>query len=297
MIDCLLIVVSYRSARDVATLVAGVPAAVGAHSWHAMVVNNDPSENLTDVIGTHTSVTVVDAGANLGYAGGINLALSVAPPSTWTIFLNPDLSLHPGAITRLVAAAGYRDAAVPLIRDGLGRLQRSLRREPAILGSLGDAFFGNRWRARPAVLSETVHSPQAYTRVGVIDWATGAALAVPTPVVNTVGPWDETRFFLYSEETDYCRRLRELGSRIRFVPDAVVNHRGGGSGSSDDLHALLEVNRVRYFRKWHRTPATVAFAAVVVLNNGLRCPRYRSRAALKALLSPAARASLPGGQR
>lgn len=296
MLDCVLIVVSYRSAQDVSELLETVPQAAGGYTWQAIIVNNDSADDLATVVATHPQAKLIEAGANLGYAGGINLALRTAPPSAWTLFLNPDLTLEPDAIATMIAAAGTEHPVVPLIRDAHGGLQRSLRREPTILGSLGDALLGDTWRGRPPVLSETVSTHSAYTRPDAVEWATGAALLMPTTLATEIGPWDE-RFFLYSEETDYCRRLREAGRQIRLVPNAVVTHRGGGSGSSDALHALLEVNRVRYFRKWHRWPTATVFATVAVLNNTLRCHRSRSRAAMAALLSPAARSRLPGGDR
>lgn len=297
MVDCVLIVVSYRSARDVAALLATVPAAAAGLSWHAVVVNNEPADDLQPAVSGIPEATVIEAGANLGYAGGINLGLASAPPSRWTVFLNPDLRLRPGSLAAMAAAAGEALAVVPKIVDEAGVVQASQRREPTILGSLGDALFGDRWPTRPPALGEMVRTPSAYDAPRTVDWATGAALMVPTAVIRGVGGWDADRFFLYSEETDYCRRLRAAGTEVRYVAGAVVSHRGGGSGTSDALHALLEVNRVRYFRKWHGAVGTAAFAAVVVLNNMLRCHRSRSRAALRALLSPTARSALPGGER
>ena len=297
MIDCVLIVVSYRSARDVSELLGTVPAAAGDLSWHAIVVNNDPADDLEPVRARHPQVSIIETGANLGYAGGINRALASAPVSRWTIFLNPDLRLRPRSLETMAAQSDEHTAVVPKIVDENGAIQLSLRREPTILASFGDAVFGNHWPSRPARLGEMVRSSRAYAEAGVVDWATGAVLLVPTALIAVVGDWDARRFFLYSEETDYSRRLRAAGAKVRYVPGAVVSHRGGGSGTSDALHALLEVNRVRYFRKWHGPLASAAFAAVVVLNNLLRCHRSRSRAALRALLFPSARAALPGGER
>lgn len=296
MIDCLLIVVSYRTAPDISALLATVPASAGDLSWQTVIVNNEPADDLTDLVAPHRAVRLIEAGANLGYAGGINLGVAAASPSRWTVFLNPDLRLAPGALAVMARAADGAHAVVPRMVDAAGALQQSLRREPTILGALGDALFGDRWRGRPLALSEIVRSPRLYEHPGPVDWATGAALLAPTALARDVGEWD-TRFFLYSEETDYCRRLRAAGSEILFVPHAQVTHRGGGSGSSDALHALQEVNRVRYFRKWHSTPAAAAFTAVAILNSLLRCHRPRSRAALRALLWPRARAALPGGAR
>ncbi len=297
MIDCVLIVVSYQSSHDVTTLLSSVPAAVGNLSWHAVIVNNDPRDSLTPVVAAHEHVDLIDTESNIGYAGAINVALAAAPPSRWTLFLNPDVRLGVEAIRRMTHASGMLRAVVPLITDFDGVLQHSLRREPTILGSLGDAIFGNHWPSRPGFLSETVRAPGPYREAHAVDWATGAALLVPSRVAHEVGSWDAARFFLYSEETDYCRRLRALGSTIQFVPEAVVSHRGGGSGSSDQLHALREVNRTRYFAKWHHPLAAGGFTAIVMLHHILRVRRPESRATLRALTSPAARAHLPGGSR
>lgn len=297
MIDCLLIIVAYRSTPALGRLLESVPGAMDGLSWHVIVVNNDPAADLSDVVAAHPRSQLVEAGANIGYAGGLNLGLQVAPEARWTVFLNPDLCLRPGSISRLTAVTGDHDAAVPTIVDGKGVRQLSLRREPTVLGALGDALFGDRWPNRPCVLSETVRDPDDYGHPGAVDWATGAALVVATPAVGKVGPWDAERYFLYSEETDYCRRLRAHGSTIHFVPGAVVQHQGAGSGTSDALHALQEVNRVRYFRTWHGDVTSALFTGVIVLKHLLRIHRREARVAVCALLSARARSTLPGGDR
>lgn len=297
MIDCRLIVVAYRSTPALGRLLESVPGAMDGLSWRVVVVNNDPAADLSDVVAAHPRSQLVESGANIGYAGGLNRGLQVAPAARWTAFLNPDLCLRPGSIARLTAAAGEHDAAVPTIVDGEGVRQWSLRREPTVLAALGDALFGDRWADRPSVLSETVRDPETYARAGSVDWATGAALVVATPAVGEVGPWDAERYFLYSEETDYCRRLRAHGSTIHFVPEAVVQHQGAGSGTSDALHALQEVNRVRYFRTWHGDVESALFTGVVMLKHLLRIHRREGRAAFRALVSPRSRAALPGDGR
>jgi len=292
-----LIVVSYRSASEVEQLLTSVPDSVGELSWGATIVNNDRAEDLAAVLSLGPEVDLIDAPDNVGYAGGINIALASARPSRWTVFLNPDVRLGPGALSRMAHHAGDRHAVVPLILDDHGSPQHSLRREPSLVRAIGDAFLGEHWPSRPGVLSETIRDPSTYRRSRVVDWATGAVLMVPTAIVQQVGPWDETRFFLYSEETDYCRRLRVQGVSVHFLPDAMVTHRGGASGSSDALHALMEVNRVRYFRKWHGPVPSAAFHAVTAIGSLLRARRPRSRAALRALVHHGTRTALPGGTR
>jgi N-acetylglucosaminyl-diphospho-decaprenol L-rhamnosyltransferase len=300
MIDCVLIIVAYNSAGDIRELLDSVPDAAGALSWSAVVVNNSPSDELAAVLEPYANVTLITPGDNLGYSGGLNAGLAAAEPSRLVAFLNPDLSLDPGSLVSLASAVTNTPgtvAAVPAIFDEDGRARTSLRREPSIAGTLGDALFGNHWPGRPSALTEIVRNPAQYRVPHSVDWATGAALMVRRDVVDAVGEWDAMRFFLYSEETDYCRRIRERGGQIWFTPHATVRHRESGSGSAPELDALLEVNKVRYYRKWHAAVPSFAFALVALLRNGLRAGRPSSRATLAALVSRRARTALPGGQR
>lgn len=298
MIDFSIVVVSFHSSGDLPELIASVDAAAAGATWHATIVNNAPDEPLARLLAANDHVSVIEAGANLGYSGGINVGRAHSPRARWTVFLNPDLTLAPGALQALGAAldAGS-DAAVPLIVDADGHRQNSLRQEPSLLGAIGDAFFGDSWSRRPQVFSEIVRSPESYSHAHPIQWATGAALAIRTELADALGEWDARRFFMYSEETDYARRIREHGGSIGFEPGAVVEHRAGGSGSAPELDALLEVNKLRYYRKWHGPVASGTFGLVLLGRNLIRPHRPGARVAVRALLSRRARANLPGGPR
>lgn len=296
MIDFAIVVVSYRSGPDLPALIASIGPAAGGASWHLLIVDN-AGEDLAAQLAPDERVTVLDAGGNLGYSGGLNVGIAHAPRSHWLVFLNPDLVLGVGALSTLAAVDPAVVATVPQIVDAAGNRQDSLRREPALLSALGDSVFGDRWPNRPPSLSETVHGDAAYRAPHAIEWATGAALAVRTATVDAVGPWDSERFFMYSEETDYARRIRALAGPIHYIPGAVVAHRAGGSGSSAALDALLEVNKVRYFAKWHGSAATLTFRTITLLRNAVRPHRAGSRKAVGALLSRRVRATLPGGLR
>jgi N-acetylglucosaminyl-diphospho-decaprenol L-rhamnosyltransferase len=301
MIDYVLIIVAYNSAGDIQELLDSVPDAAGALSWSVVVVDNSGADDLDTALERYPNVHVLTPGENLGYSGGLNVGLAAAEPSRLVAFLNPDLALDPGSLEALAntiaEGGGLVSAAVPVVLDANGLVRRSLRWEPSIAGTLGDALFGNHWQSRPKVLGEIVHDPAQYRRPHAVDWATGAALVVRRDVVHEVGDWDSERFFLYSEEIDYCRRIRERGGEIGFTPHASVRHTESGSGSAPELDALLEVNKVRYYRKWHPALPSAGFALVALLRNALRAHRPNSRAALAALISRRSRAALPGGTR
>ncbi|MDH6238270.1 glycosyltransferase family 2 protein [Cryobacterium sp. CG_9.6] len=298
MRDLTLVIVAYKSADDMITLLASVAAAVDELTWHAIVVDNYGDDGIAAAHAADSRVTVVTANGNLGFSGGANLGLGYATPSHFTIFLNPDLVLEAGSISSLVETCRKEGigATVPLLTNESGVIQPSLRREPSMLRSLGEALFGDHWPGRPHWLSEMVRSNEPYRTMAPVDWATGAALLVKTNVLGFVGEWDAARFFLYSEETDYCRRIRQSGLQIVFVPGAIMRHRGAGSGTSIQLDALLALNKLRYFRKWHGSVASAMFYGVAVVHSLVRVRRAESRLILRALSSPSVRAALPGGK-
>jgi GT2 family glycosyltransferase len=288
--DCAAIIVTYNSAADIGWLLDSLPAAAAGLRIRVVVVDNDSSDDIASIVARYPGVLFVPAGGNLGYAGGLNLGRRYCRQTRSV------LVLAPGSIRALLAALARRGAgaAVPRMLGEDGHLFPSLRREPSLARAFGDGLFGKAWPNRPAWLSEIVWAREPYEREGAVQWATGAALIVSAEADAAVGAWDDARFFLYSEETDYCRRLREVGYTIHYVPDATVVHRGGGSGISPDLVALNEVNRIRYFRKYHSRLASAVFRAAVILTELPRVHRPGNRRALWALLSARRWSRLPG---
>ncbi|NUR30276.1 MAG: glycosyltransferase family 2 protein [Catenulispora sp.] len=298
-VDCTVITVTYNSADRIAGLLDTLPAAAEGLRVRVIVVDNGSTDDLPAVLAKYPDVVFHPTRQNLGYSGGINAGRELLGETDAVLILNPDLELAPGSVRKLLAAL-HEDgvgAAVPRFDDEHGEPYPSLRREPSIGRALGDALLGKKWPNRPAGLSEMVWAKEPYERPGDVDWATGAVLAIAWAADEQLGPWDDERFFLYSEETDYARRLRQAGWTIRYVPDAVVTHEGGASGASHGLVALNTVNRVRYFAKYHGRLATAVFRAVVALNEALRIHRPANRYALRVLLSRKRWATLPGGDR
>jgi GT2 family glycosyltransferase len=85
-----------------------------------------------------------------------------------------------------------------------------------------------------------------------VDWVVGAAMFVRRAVYEQIGGLDE-RFFMYSEELDWCRRAKQAGWRVVYFPPARVMHHEGKS--SEQVMArrdiLFHSSKVRYFKKHH----------------------------------------------
>lgn len=297
--DCTVLTVTYRNAATVDAMVAGLRACAADVALRVVVVDNRSDDATLELLRRHDDLVLVDSGGNLGYAGGLNVGREHAGDTGAVLYLNPDVELDGAAVRRMLTALAEDGvgAVVPRMPGPDGQFVPSLRREPSLRRALGDALFGERFAARPGTWSEIVHDRARYEHPCDVDWAAGAAIMVRRDADARVGPWDE-RFFLYSEEVDLCARIRALGLRIRYVPDAVARHAGGASGASPALEALMAVNRVRYYEKHHGRLPALAYRGLVTLHETLRVTRGPGhRAALRAVVDRRAWRRLPAATR
>lgn len=298
-VDCGVIIVSYNSERHIDKLLDSLQAATQGLKIRCIVLDNNSSDATMSIVRARNDATAINANRNLGYAGAINAARGLIGSCSSLLILNSDLVLEPGAVVQLYQALDHPGVgvAVPMLLSQDGSLYLSTRREPSVTRALGDALFGARLPHRPGWLSETIRDHAAYQRPRDVAWAGGAALLISAACNDAVGAWDDGRFFLYSEETDFAARARRCGFQVRYIPAARIRHEDGGSGRTPALGALLAVNRVRYYEKYHHRPFSSLFRAAVALHYLLRSADPDQRVALRALARRSRWHDLPGDGR
>jgi N-acetylglucosaminyl-diphospho-decaprenol L-rhamnosyltransferase len=284
-----IVIVTYNSASVLPGLLDSLPAGLeGVKQFETIVVDNDSADNSADTALAHAiRPRVIRMGRNAGYAAAINAAAATVRPDADLLILNPDVRLLPGAAKLLVDRLrdSFVGVAVPRILAEDGTTRWSLRREPSIMTAWTEAVLGGTFAARSGT-GETIGDLAFYDQGGLIEWATGAALAVAARVRGIVGDWDES-FFLYSEEVDYLRRVRESGGFVAYVPQAQVVHIGREYLGNPRLSALMTANRIRYYRRYHGPLATAVFRLGIIVGEAIRAvlgPGHR--AALRAALTP-----------
>lgn len=292
--DVAVLVVTYNNADDVPHLIKSLRAETADQSIRVIVADNCSKDGTLAELAKYPDVISFSSGGNLGYSGGINAAVKRAGAAHNLLILNPDLTVGRGAIRAMLSRMekSGAGAVVPRLIDPDGATYPSLRREPSISRSLGDAVAGSRFPTRPAWLSEMDMDSESYVYAHRVAWATGAALLIRSDLAATLGPWDD-RYFLYSEETDYFRRIRNAGESIWFEPLAAMNHEQGGSGTSDSLLALMAVNRVRYAAAHHSRPYALAVRTITAAASVARFNQSGHRLAASMLLGFRSWATLP----
>lgn len=199
------------------------------------------------------AVRLIASGENLGYSRGNNLGLAQAL-GHYAFILNPDTEVAGDAVDRL---RGYMDAnpRVGLVGPRLilpdQSTQPSRRRFPTFLIGL----FESTWLqplAPPGLMRRYYAADLPVDQPAEVDWVVGAALFVRREAWEQVGLLDE-RFFMYSEELDWQRRLKAAGWHVCYLPSAEVRHHEAQSSAQVPAatHIRFNTSKVRYFRKYH----------------------------------------------
>ncbi len=205
---------------------------------------------------------------NRGFPAANNQGIAVAT-GRYVLLLNPDTEVVGAALPTLVSFAdAHPDVGIvgPQLLNPDGTVQSSRRRFP----TLWTALFESTWLEphAPHRLLERYYALDEPDDVAQdVDWVTGAAMLARQEAVDEVGPLDEG-FFMYSEELDLCRRMRDAGWGVVYLPTAQIIHHMGKSSEQVVVarHIHFQTSKVRYFRKHHGAFSAAALRWFLLAN-------------------------------
>lgn len=163
-------------------------------------------------------VTVIENGENLGYVGGNNagIAHALTTPADYVLLLNNDTVVDPEMVSELLRVM-EADRSI-----GVTGPKMLYFDQPETIWCAGNRI---NWRTGESVRLQA-EQPDATTpdTPVEVDYITGCALCLRRDVIERIGMLD-TRFFIYYEETDWCRRAVDAGWRVVYVPRARLWHK------------------------------------------------------------------------
>jgi N-acetylglucosaminyl-diphospho-decaprenol L-rhamnosyltransferase len=242
--DWAAVVVNYNAGDALVASVDSVFGDTSAGPAEVVVVDNDSSDGSAAALEqARPEVTVIPAGANLGYARAANLGIAATGAPVVAV-LNPDTVLRPGtaaAMLARLAAEPDLGAVGPQLRNPDGSVYPSARSVPSLPDAVGhgllhfvrpDNAFTRRYR-------QTAANPD---QARDVDWVSGAAIWLRRRALDAVGGWDE-RYFMYVEDVDLCWRLGNAGWRVAYEPSGLVEHVVGVSTGAVPYRMILEHHR------------------------------------------------------
>jgi N-acetylglucosaminyl-diphospho-decaprenol L-rhamnosyltransferase len=213
-------------------------------------------------------VELIACTENVGFPKGNNLGLAQAN-GRYLLLLNPDTEVVGAALTTMIDyLASHPDVGAlgPQLLNPDGSVQSSRRRFP----TLTTALFESTWLeplAPASILRHYYVQDVADGETAVVDWVTGACLLVRRDVVDQIDGLDEA-YFMYSEELDWCRRIKAAGWQIVYLPTAQVIHHVGKSSEQavTARHINFQRAKLRYFYKYHGKLAAWVLRSFILCN-------------------------------
>jgi len=262
--DVSTVIVNYNTREDTAQSISTLRATTAATVQTIVVDNGSSDGSIAALREQFPDITVIDAGANLGFAAGVNRGARMAE-SPWVLLLNPDVVVLPGAIDALLAfATAHPEHGV----YGGRTLRPDGTTDPSScwgamsLWSLTCFATGLSTLFRRSVLFD----PESLGRwerdtVREVPVITGCLLLVSRQNWELLGGMDE-RFFLYGEDADFSARARARGLRPVIVPDAAIIHAVGGSTASSGrkMSMVMAGKATVLLTSWHPVAARIGIA-------------------------------------
>lgn len=283
--DISLIIVHRNGTGLLRDCLASLPAACEGLDWEAIVVDNGSTDGSPAMVREEfPAITLIENGQNLGFTRANNQGLEVAR-GRLLVLLNNDTISNTRAFTEAVRFFDEHPdvggAGLKLLNPD-GTRQLSCRRFP----SFQQALF-NRYSLLTRLFPDNPFSAQYLMsdldddQLHDVDWVSGACLIVRREVYDKIGGLDE-RFFMYSEDVDWCLRIWQAGWRVVYAPVACVVHLIGQTSSRHPFLPIVERHKSMYrFYKKHYSRELIFLDVATAAMIATRCALLLAAACLR----------------
>ena len=248
-----IVIVSYNARADLVRCLRSLTSRPPAAAHEVIVVDHASPDGSADAVRTEfPGVRLLPMAGNPGFAAGCNTGIRAAA-GEFVLLLNSDTIVPAGALDRLLERVRREpDVAVagPRLVDAEGLPELSFG---AMIAPLAEA----RRKLLTRLLERRVGPAVRYvqrlaSRERYPDWVSGACLLVRRQDAEAVGLLDE-RFFLYTEDVDFCASIRARGRRVLFTPAAEIVHLRGRSRATAvaSSEAAYRRSQLAFYEKHH----------------------------------------------
>ncbi len=245
----------------------------GYESFEVVVVDNEGGAAPELPSLSRLRSRLIQNPANLGFAHACNQGIA-ATDGEYIVLINPDTLVEQNFFD--VFESFFADnpgvgIAGPRVIDSYGDLQLSARQDlNFISGLLGRTSFLTRLFSGSALVKRMFPALGMLGGPTEVDWVSGACMVIRRRTLEKIGPLDE-RFFMYFEDADLCRRSREAGWPVYYLPPVEVLHlTGASSRSKASAIWRLHKSAFLYHRKYGPYGPLSLYSALTLLGLGAR---------------------------
>jgi GT2 family glycosyltransferase len=267
--DVSIVIASWNAKPHLVECLRSIEATDASVRRQTIVVDNASTDgSVAAVYAQFPWVEVIQNSANLGFARATNIGIERST-GRYICLMNSDVVIGPHTLGALVSFMETRPQvglAGPRVRNPDGSPQASCRHFPNYVNVMVRALALDQVFPRLGWYDAyTLESADIERSVEVV---TGCICLVRRRALCAVGLLDE-RFFIYSEDVDWCRRFHAAGWDVRYCPTAEAVHVKAASSSITPRRFAIELQRaqMQYFRKHFSRPAVLYFSVVALLHH------------------------------
>jgi len=287
--DLSIITINYNTASLTISCVNSILKHTKKLKYEIIVVDNASKttslEQIKNAFISDNRVKIIENKKNMGFSAGNNKGAKRAR-GKYLLFLNSDTIIHDNVLAEMVkwmvihAKVGATTCA---LRNIDGSLQATGGYFPTLFRIFAWMFFVDDLPViRSIIRPFHPHTPDflgdnTYTKEIAFDWITGAFIMTTKSIFNKVGGFDED-YFMYTEDTDLCFKIRKLGKNVYYLPKWSITHLGGASGSTENS-TINEFKNVLLYHKKHNTKISTSLVKYFLKSGALlRCVVFPSKA-------------------
>jgi GT2 family glycosyltransferase len=262
MKDLSIVIVNWNTRDLLALCLRSVYDTTSDLDSEVIVVDNASNDGSQEMVRREfPDVNLIPNTENLGFAKANNQAIRRSQ-GRYVLLLNSDAFVRENTIKQVVGFMDERPEAgmvgCKLLYED-GRLQPSCTAFPTLFTEFCIATQLDRLFPKSRLLGRYLMTYWEFDDVREVDVILGAFMLVRAAAIDEVGLMDE-RYFMYSEEVDWCYRFKETGWKIYFYPQSETVHLWGGSTGRIRVEMLTQMyrSRIAFFRKHYgRRSATL----------------------------------------
>lgn len=262
MIDLSIIIINYNTKKITKDCIGSVVKNTRGIEYEIIVVDNASTDGSVEVLEKLekmiSNLKLIKNRQNKGFGPGNNQGIKVSK-GEFVLLLNTDTVIHDNTLSEMVAFTRKNKrvgVATCALKNPDGSLQGTGGYFPNLFRVFAWMFFLDDIPLLDTLIKpfHPVHGQSPfYKGTGQFrrrreqDWVTGAFLLTRKEVIDEIGPFDED-YFMYTEEVDFCFRVKEKGWKVWYLPDWSITHLGGAS-STAEFPILSEYKGVKLFYK------------------------------------------------
>lgn len=271
-LDYSIVIVEYFSQHHIVECLDSIAQQTHAPEKVVVVINGIEEEIRSEIEKDFPDVALIDAHTNLGYARAANLGIANTT-SPIVLTLNPDTVLDSECAMNACEYLSNNEtvgSVGPQIFETTGEVYPSARNDPRIIDAVGHGLLGMVWKKNPFT-KRYKNIDVDHDAIREVDWLSGAAQFLRRSALDRVGGWDED-YFMYCEDIDLGRRIREAGFLNVYVPSSHLVHVQGVSTDRAPRSLIVTHHKSLfiYTRKKYRN--NVVMQLLTSLFIGIRLP-------------------------